>query len=370
MPFRDTAVEGFESARRRARVRLAARALAAGAVAHRGRGAEARRGRAAARDDRQLGLRPRLPGPRGPAPGVPHHARRRSSTTTPARWTRRNLGAYVRGGISRRDAARVEEHLEECRALHGDLPRAHRGQLQPRRPAGPAPARRRGRGVRRRRRLAAWPALRRSRAGSCSCWTGPATLVAAHAPASAVAGVAATVVVGGAVFMTVHDPAPTRPATRRAAGGRPADTADAKLPAPGAGRGGGQRAAAPGRRAAPSRTATSRRRSPYPTSSPTPTASPRRPAEPEPTDPPTRPTSPDSEPPPPGAERADGRRPTCGSPAFATAQAPGAFKVVVAVSGATSGSTTLTVAGEGLSIALTGDGRCARSGRSGRARAR
>ncbi|WP_051549049.1 sigma-70 family RNA polymerase sigma factor [Nocardioides sp. URHA0032] len=29
--------------------------------------------------------------------------------------TRANLGAYVRGGLSRRDSARVEEHLEECR---------------------------------------------------------------------------------------------------------------------------------------------------------------------------------------------------------------------------------------------------------------
>ena len=40
---------GVRERRRRPRVRLAARALAAGAVAHRGRGAEARRGRAAAR---------------------------------------------------------------------------------------------------------------------------------------------------------------------------------------------------------------------------------------------------------------------------------------------------------------------------------
>src|SRR5688572_21243948 len=30
-------------------------------------------------------------------------------------WTHQNLGAYVRNGISRRDAAKVEHHLTECR---------------------------------------------------------------------------------------------------------------------------------------------------------------------------------------------------------------------------------------------------------------
>ncbi len=31
------------------------------------------------------------------------------------RWTHQHLGAYVRNGISRRDATKVEEHLDECR---------------------------------------------------------------------------------------------------------------------------------------------------------------------------------------------------------------------------------------------------------------
>ena len=97
---------GLRDAAAAARVRLAPRALAAGAVAHRGRGPEAGRGRAAARHERQLGLRARLPRPRGPASGVPHHARRRASRTTPASWARQNLGGYVRGGVSRRDAPR------------------------------------------------------------------------------------------------------------------------------------------------------------------------------------------------------------------------------------------------------------------------
>ena len=183
-------------------------------------------------------------------------------------------------------------------------------------------------------------------------------VVAAHAPASAVAGVAATVVVGSSVFVAVHDPAPSRPATEAGPAAEPADTADAELPAPGRVRDGGQRAAGQegvplqqdGDVAAPVA---------VPTSSPTPTVE--GPA-PEPThDPtsPTAPTSPSSEPPPPEpsgpTEPAADLRVT----AFATAQAPGAFKVVVAVSGATSGKTTLTVSGEGLSVALTGDGRCA-----------
>ncbi len=30
-------------------------------------------------------------------------------------WVRQNIGAYLRGGTSRRDAAKVEEHLDECR---------------------------------------------------------------------------------------------------------------------------------------------------------------------------------------------------------------------------------------------------------------
>src|SRR4051794_5435017 len=31
-------------------------------------------------------------------------------------WTRDHLGAYIRGGLSRRDAARVDDHIEACRA--------------------------------------------------------------------------------------------------------------------------------------------------------------------------------------------------------------------------------------------------------------
>ena len=58
-------------------VRLPPRALADGALAPRGGEPEAGRHRSAAGDERQLGLCPRLPGPRGSAPGVPEHAQRR-----------------------------------------------------------------------------------------------------------------------------------------------------------------------------------------------------------------------------------------------------------------------------------------------------
>ena len=77
VPFQDTAVARLRDRRRRQGLRLAAGALAAGAVAPRGRGPEARRHRPAARHERQLGLRARLPRPRGTAPGVPADAPRR-----------------------------------------------------------------------------------------------------------------------------------------------------------------------------------------------------------------------------------------------------------------------------------------------------
>ena len=99
VPFRDTAVEGFENAAAAKAFASPARALAAGAVAHRGRGPEAGRHRAAARHERQLRLRARLPRPRGPAPGVPDHARRRPRRATTAAWTHDHLGAYVRDGV-------------------------------------------------------------------------------------------------------------------------------------------------------------------------------------------------------------------------------------------------------------------------------
>ncbi len=262
-------------------------------------------------------------------------------------WTHRNLGAYIRNGVSRRDSAKIDEHLRDCRrcmAIYLELTEVNSnlaGILAPVLLGG----------------LAA--AYVGSAAGGVAVKGGVLFLldrvrdvVAAHAPASAVAGVAATVVVGGAVFMTMDDHAPSRPATDANAAVVPADTVDAKLAAPLRVRGGGhdaegqeaQDALPPvqeGDVAAPVDT---------PTPSPTPTV---ETPEPEPTEDPTSPTEepPSPEPSEPAADLS--------VTAFATAQAPGVFKVVVVVSGAASEATTLTVEGEGPSAALTGDGRCA-----------
>ena len=158
------------------RLRLAPRALADGAVAHRGRGAEARRGRGAARHERQLGLRPRLPRPRGPAAGVPDHARGR------ARGRRLRVGAPEPRRLRprRRLAPRRRQGRGPPRrvpALHGDLPRADRGQLQPGRWLAPAVLGGRGCGLPRLRAAA------RSVPGSPSsvCSTGRRTSSAGHA---------------------------------------------------------------------------------------------------------------------------------------------------------------------------------------------
>ena len=164
------------------RVRDAARAVAAGAVAHRGRGAEARRGRQAARHVRQLRLRPRLPRPRGSAPGVPEHAR-------PGRRGRRlrvDPGQPGRLHPQRREQARRGQGPGAHRrvpALHGHLPRAVGGQHQPlrhHRPDGAGQCRRR---LHRRQRgappMVAWsgcsagPATSSATTPRASPWPGP-----------------------------------------------------------------------------------------------------------------------------------------------------------------------------------------------------
>ena len=87
-------------------------------------------------------------------------------------WTHRNLGAYIRGGISRRDAAKVEEHLDECRrcmAIYLELTEVNSnlaGILAPILLGGAAAAY---------VGSAAAGGRWRSRAASCSCWTGRAT---------------------------------------------------------------------------------------------------------------------------------------------------------------------------------------------------
>ena len=60
------------------------------------------------------------------------------------RWTHGQLGAYVRGSSSRRDGAKVKAAPRRVPPVHGGLPRAQRGQLQPRRRPGAAAPRRGG----------------------------------------------------------------------------------------------------------------------------------------------------------------------------------------------------------------------------------
>ena len=121
-------------------------------------------------------------------------------------WTHQNLGAYVRNGISRRDAAKVEHHLTECRrcsALYLELTEVNSnlsGLLAPLLLGGAA-------------------AMYAGSATGAAALKGGVLvlldrakdLVAAHAPASAAAGVATAVVVGGGAFLAIDDD--PRPAT-------------------------------------------------------------------------------------------------------------------------------------------------------------
>ena len=113
-PAEEPALAGLRAGRRRARVPLAARAVAGRALVHRGRGADARGDRAAPRADRQRRRRARLPRARGPAPGLPPAAPRRTRSTRGAVRVAGKLGAYVRGGLGTRETAQVEAHLEDC----------------------------------------------------------------------------------------------------------------------------------------------------------------------------------------------------------------------------------------------------------------
>jgi RNA polymerase sigma factor (sigma-70 family) len=265
-------------------------------------------------------------------------------------WTHRNLGAFIRNGTSRRDSAKIEDHLAECRrctAIYLELTEVNSnlaGVLAPVLLGG----------------LAA--AYVGSAASGVALKGGVLFLVdrvrdavVSHAPASAAAGVAASVVVGGAVFMSVHDPAPSRPSAEAGSAVLPGDSADAELPAPVRVRGGGQRGE--GHEPLPLQ---QQGDVAAPVDVPTPSSGPAENPDneqTEPTDPnePTDPTDPTAEPP---APEPSAPATDLAVTAFATAQAPGVFKVVVVVSGATSGTATLAIEGDGLSAALTGDGRC------------
>jgi len=126
-------------------------------------------------------------------------------------WTHQNLGAYVRNGISRRDAAKVEQHLTECRrctALYLELTEVNSnlsGLLAPLLLGGAAAAYVGSAGG-----LAAGVAA--AKGGVLALLDRARDLVASHAPASAAAGVAAAVAIGGSAYLFIDD-GDTQPTT-------------------------------------------------------------------------------------------------------------------------------------------------------------
>jgi RNA polymerase sigma factor (sigma-70 family) len=257
-------------------------------------------------------------------------------------WTHRNLGAYVRNGISRRDAGKVEAHLDECRrcmAIYLELTEVNSnlaGILAPVLLGGLATG-----------YLASTAGGIALKSGVLLLVDRARDLVVAHAPATAAAGVAATAALGAAVLVTTqHDhgdrpsaeahgpavtprdalePAVTVPADRGRGTHDDVDTVAADLPAP------ADVPAVDG-------------------------------GEPDPSAPDGPPDGPGSETPTPVPPSPEPSQPPAADlrvTAFATSQAPGVFKVVVVVSGvAAGGDTTMSIQGEGLSAELTGDGRC------------
>ncbi len=264
-------------------------------------------------------------------------------------WTQQNLGGYVRNGLSRRDAARVENHLAECRrctAIYLELTQVNSnlsGVLAPLLLGGAA---------------AGYVGTTAGAVGKGALLLlvdRARDLLAAHLPASAAAATTTAAVVAGAVFVAVDDPAPSV----RAADPPPAVAGEAAVLAndpprfertrvwPGGSMGGpGGSDAAAASAIAPAVPFTSA--SADPPGDETPSSSP----------PPPgggghgTPTVEQPEPPVAGADlRVTGRATT--GPALA-------HQVVVTVSGlAPGGGATLSVTGRGLTLVVTLDGRCA-----------
>ncbi len=114
------------------------------------------------------------------------------------RWTHQHLGAYIRNGISRRDATKVEEHLDECRkcmAVYLELSEVNSnlsGILAPLLLGGAGAA------------YAASAGGLAAKGGVLVLLGRTRDLIAANAPATAVASVAVTAVLAGSVFLTIN----------------------------------------------------------------------------------------------------------------------------------------------------------------------
>jgi RNA polymerase sigma factor (sigma-70 family) len=163
-------------------------------------------------------------------------------------WTHQHLGSYIRKGVSRRDAARVEAHLDECRrcmAIYLELGEVNSnlsGILAPLLLGGAAAA-----------YVASATGGGAAVSGGVLFLLGRARDIAlANAPATAVAGVAATAVVAGSVFVVVEH---GRDRAVQAASGAPAVAASSVLPSTPGSPQATSPAGRPTQRAHPSRTA-------------------------------------------------------------------------------------------------------------------
>lgn len=257
-------------------------------------------------------------------------------------WVHRNLGPYIRNGISRRDAARVEGHLTECRkctAIYLELTEVNSnlaGILAPALLGGALAAAYVG---------SAAGAV--AKGGLLVLLDRARDLVVSNAPATAVAGVAAGAVVGGALFMTLEsDQQP--PDSPPAAGAAVDDGRDDRDGRPGKAAGGDRAGRGQGDQAPPEVLASTA--GPAATTvedSPSPSSPPPEPGQ-EPESPPPADPQPGQ---PPSADLAVS--------ASATSDAPGVFSVVVVVRGLEEGTTArLLVSGSGVAVVTTDDGRC------------
>jgi RNA polymerase sigma factor (sigma-70 family) len=276
-------------------------------------------------------------------------------------WTHQNLGAYVRGGASRRDAAKVEAHLAECRRCTGiyleltEVNSSLAGIIAPLLLGAAA--------------TAYLASTLGGLAGAAGLAAGKGAvlllldrakdLALANLPASA-AGVAAAVVVGAVAagswlvsrdsdVPSAREPAavaptsPGAPERRSPDRERPRDRTP-RSPAVG-GTGPGPSYAAP-----PAGTT-----APGPSASTSPSTS--EPTSPPASDPPS--TSPPSDPGPPPGTPSPEPGPDLAVSAEASATPGGLYRVAVAVSGFEhDGTGTLTVEGDGVEATLTLDDRC------------
>jgi RNA polymerase sigma factor (sigma-70 family) len=132
-------------------------------------------------------------------------------------WTRDHLGAYVRGGLSRRDAARVDDHLAACRAcaaVYLELTEVNSGLAALLAPLllGSASA----------AYLSSTGAGAGAAGSGVSAWTAATSWVGGHTAVAAVSGVLITAAASVAVYVGAQM-AFDHPATRDADGalGRP-----------------------------------------------------------------------------------------------------------------------------------------------------